>query len=245
MARYTAHAFVVGVHNWGEADKIVQLFTAERGRIKAAAFGCRRPKSALAASLQMFNEIEVELTEGQRLDTVRTASIVHHPRKLAEDLMTMAYGSFVAECVTEFLTEKQSEPAVYDVLHGVFAAFETRNPRVTALVAAFQLMEFTGLQLSYTRCTHCGKRIEGDAYFLTAAGGALCTDCCASERQEALPYPAHVRAFIASALAFDWKEQASFVITKQDLLAAEGILIGYLHQLLGHPLKSLAFIQKL
>ena len=242
MARYTAHAFVVGVHNWGEADKIVQLYTAERGRVKAAAFGCRRPKSPLAAGLQLFNELDVTLSEGQRLDTVRTASIVRHPKKLSEDLMAMAYGSFVAECVTEFLPEKQAEPVVYDLLHGAFAAFETRNPRVTALLAVLQLMEFTGLQLSYERCALCGKKLEGDAFFLESAGGALCADCREAAAQ---PYPAALRTFLAAALAFDWTSGAAIRITSKELLAAEAIVIGYLQRLLGHPLRSLSFIQKL
>ena len=57
MARYTAHALVIGVHPWGDADKVVELFTAEKGRVRAAAFGSRRPKSALAAALQLFNEV--------------------------------------------------------------------------------------------------------------------------------------------------------------------------------------------
>ena len=84
MARYTAHALVIGVHPWGDADKVVELFTAEKGRVRAAAFGSRRPKSTLAAALQLFNELDVSLTEGQRLDTVRTSSIQHHPKKLSE-----------------------------------------------------------------------------------------------------------------------------------------------------------------
>ena len=42
MARYTAHALVIGVHPWGDADKVVELFTAEKGRVRAAAFGSRR-----------------------------------------------------------------------------------------------------------------------------------------------------------------------------------------------------------
>jgi len=242
MARYTAHAFVVGVHNWGEADKIVQLYTAERGRVKAAAFGCRRPKSLLAAGLQLFNELEVTLTEGQRLDTVRTVSILHHPKKLSEDLMTMAYGSFVAECVTEFLPEKQGEPAVYDLLHGAFQAFESRNPRVTALLVVLQLMEFTGLQLSYERCALCGKKLEGDAFFLESAGGALCSDC---QEPSAQTYPASLRTFLSTALAFDWGSNTPITITKSQLLAAETMVLGYLQRLLGHPLRSLSFLQTL
>ena len=247
MARYTAHALVIGVHPWGDADKVVELFTAEKGRVRAAAFGSRRPKSTLAAALQLFNELDVSLTEGQRLDTVRTASIQHHPKKLSEDIVTMAYGSFVAECVSEFLPEKQPEPHVYDLLRSVFFFFLTRNPRIVALLGVYQLMEFTCLQLSYERCVRCGRLLSEaeDALFSESAGGALCSDCHAQEGTSSQPYPAALRRFITAALAFDWEDGEKLTIATKDLLAAEAILIGYLQRLLGHPLRSLSFLQKL
>lgn len=242
MARYTASAMVLGVHNWGDADKIVTLFTRERGLVRAAAFGARRPKSPLAAGMQMFNEVETELTEGQRLDTVRTVSLLHHPKKLSEDLAAMSYGSFVAEIVREFLPEKQPEPEVYTLLSKVFAAFETRNARIVALMAAYQLMEHTGLQLSYARCAHCGKLLQGDAFFSEQAGGALCAE---DKAPDAVPYPAQLREFLTRIFAYTWQPDVSFMVTRDNLLTAEQILIGYLQRLLGHPLKSLVFIQQL
>ncbi|MFC2740984.1 MAG: DNA repair protein RecO, partial [Selenomonas sp.] len=54
MARRSAEAIVLATRNWGEADKMASLLTRECGRVEAAAFGCRRPKSALAAGMQMF-----------------------------------------------------------------------------------------------------------------------------------------------------------------------------------------------
>ena len=247
MARYTAHALVIGVHPWGDADKVVELFTAEKGRVRAAAFGSRRPKSTLAAALQLFNELDVSLTEGQRRDAVRTARIQHHPKTRSEDIVTMGYGSFVAECVSEFLPEKQPEPHVYDLLRSVFSAFETRNPRIVALLGVYQLMEFTGLQLSYERCVRCGRLLSEaeDALFSESAGGALCSGCHALEGTSSQPYPAALRRFIAAALAFDWQSGEKLTIATKDLLAAEAILIGYLQRLLGHPLRSLSFLQKL
>ena len=51
MASYQTAAVVLGSKNWGEADKMVTLFTYDRGLIEAAAFGCRRPRSPLAAGM--------------------------------------------------------------------------------------------------------------------------------------------------------------------------------------------------
>ena len=75
MAQYTTEAIILGEKNWGDADKMLQFFSRDRGKIKAAAFGCRRPKSALAGAMQMFNVVELSLTEGSRVDTVRQATI--------------------------------------------------------------------------------------------------------------------------------------------------------------------------
>ena len=52
MAIYTTEVLVLGVKNWGNADKIVTLLSPTYGKITAAAYGCRRPKSPLAASMQ-------------------------------------------------------------------------------------------------------------------------------------------------------------------------------------------------
>lgn len=86
MAQYTTEALIIGIKNWGEADKIITLLSPERGRIKAAAFGCRRPKSALAGSLQMFNQVEVQVREGDRLDTIRSCSLLRAYRVMSTDL---------------------------------------------------------------------------------------------------------------------------------------------------------------
>ena len=174
MAIYQTEAVVLGSKNWGDADKMMTFFTKERGLVRAAAFGCRRPRSPLAGGMQMFSHLDLQLSEGRRVDTVRQCLLRRHYRKLSEELMAMAYGSFVAEFLREFLPEGQPEPQMFSALLDILAAFEQRNPRITAVAAVYQLMEFTGLQLRYENCVHCGRKIEGDAAFSMREGGVLC-----------------------------------------------------------------------
>ena len=101
MAQYTTEGIVLGVRNWGDADKMVTIFSRERGRLKAAAFGCRRPRSPLAGGMQMFHVLELQLAEGQRLDTVKQCTLRQSFKPLREDLTAMAYGSFIAELALE------------------------------------------------------------------------------------------------------------------------------------------------
>lgn len=241
---YKAHGIVVGVKNWGEADKRVSFFTEERGRIPALAFGCRRPKSPLAAPLQLFFVLELDLVAGKRMDTVRQAQIITRPKKMMEDLNVMAYAAFVAEFVRDFLPEGIPEPMVYKLLLRVMEAFERRNPRITAIAAVWQLLEFTGMQLAIERCARCAKRLEGEARFHEGAGGAVCMTC-ASRLGVTKPLPASLRALIISLRDFDWKEETKLRITGKDLIEAEQMLICHIEHLLGHSMHALHFIRQL
>lgn len=241
MALYSTEAVVLGSKNWGDADKMMTLFTKERGLVRAAAFGCRRPRSPLAGGMQMFSYLDLQLSEGRRVDTVRQCLLRRHYKKLSEDLTAMAYGSFVAEFLREFLPEGQPEPHMFDDLLAILAAFEQRNPRVTAVAAVYQLMEFTGLQLRYENCVHCGRKIEGDAFFSMKDGGVLCPDC---RTPDAKPFSGELRRFIVGLRDLDWTCGALRLSSSQ-LVAAEQLLLAYLQDLLGRPLKSLAFIQQL
>ena len=241
-AQYRTEALVLGVRNWGEADKMVMLLTRERGMAKAAAFGCRRPKSPLAAGMQMFSHVEVQLSEGQRVDTVRQCTLVRRYKKLSEDLTAMAYGSFVAEVARELLPEHAPEPEAFCLLLDVFDAFETRNPRVAALAAAWQLLAYSGVQYCLERCVRCGKEIAGDAFLHPGEGGVLCDDCAAPG---AAKLPEGGRKLLQELSGLDWKKTEGINVQRENLLAAEKLLLSSLQGLLGHPLKSLDFLRKL
>ena len=75
MALYGTEGIVLGARSWGEADKVMTIFTRERGLVRAAAFGCRRPRSPLAGAMQMFVHADLQFAEGGRLETVKTASV--------------------------------------------------------------------------------------------------------------------------------------------------------------------------
>ena len=90
MALYQTEGVVIGSRNWGEADKMVTIFTQEKGLVEAAAFGCRRPRSPLAASMQLFSYLDLQLAEGRRLDTVKQAQLKGHYKRLSEDLTVVS-----------------------------------------------------------------------------------------------------------------------------------------------------------
>ena len=267
MARINAEALILATRNWGTADKMVTLFTREQGIVQAVAFGCRRPKSPLAAGMQMFSYLDVEFTEGTRVWTVRQCTLKEHWHRLGEDLASMAYGSFIAELTLALIPEHEPEPDTFDRLLQVFRAFEERNPRLVALAAAYQLLVLSGLGLHLESCVHCGKESEDLIGIDINEGGVLCRNCCT---EEARPLSPALHDLLKKFLLLEWKRVVPITkepewgncrteaandktseaapkisIKKAELLQAEELLLTYLHSLLGRPLRSLAFIAQL
>ena len=239
---YQVEALVLSAVKWGESDKIVKLLTAERGQVRALAFGARRAKSPLAATLQPFNRIEITLTEGQKIDTVRRASLVRAYRKIGDDLTAMAYGSFVTELVGVLVPEGEPAETAFGLLENVFAALEERNPRVVALAAAWQFLRLAGLGPEFSRCRHCGKPIETAAFYDIAEGGAICGEC---RFEAAKILPLSLKEMIERLYNLSFATAEKFSLSKNDFLEAEKILLSYLNRILDQPLKSLQFINEL
>lgn len=250
MAQYATEALIIGIKNWGEADKIITLLSPERGRIKAAAFGCRRPKSPLSGALQMFNHVEVQVREGEKLDTIRTCSLLESYRVMSTDFQAMAYGAFVAETASKLAVENFPQQEMYKRLLEIFPAFGERNPRIAALAAAYQLLEYSGMQMNYDYCAECNQELHEDAFFCFEAGGALCRKCGSIHRKklgeiEVLNYTNEMRVFIGQLLRLDWQSKPAFSVSGKVLVSAERLLLRYLHHIFEKPLKSLEFIQQI
>jgi DNA repair protein recO len=242
MALYAAEGIVLGTRNWGEADKVLTIFTRERGLVRAAAFGCRRPRSPLAGAMQMFVHVDLQFAEGGRLETVKSASVRAHHAKLSLDLAALAYATFVAEVIREFMPEGIADEQFFDRLTQILTAFETRNPRVTALAAVLQTLAAAGLQQNYGHCLHCGAKITGDAYFLTQEGGALCVDC---RTEASTSFSEELRTLLCSLEMLDWVHPAPLSLRGGILMAAESIVLTHVQELVGHPLRSLSFLSQL
>lgn len=243
METFKVEAVVLKTDDFGDANRVITLFTKEYGKIEANAYGCRRSRSPLSGALQMFNHISAELTRGTKIDTIREVEIIHFYDALTSDLERLAYASLLFEIINRMTLPRQQELETFDLLTKSLPVLSKRTPKIAALIGACQFMETSGVQLNFSRCVHCGREIDGDAAISLLDGGAVCMNCI-DAAQDCRPYPNVLRKTFETMLGFDWRDDTKLNFNSRQLNAAENFFIDYVHSILGSGLKSVQFIRE-
>jgi DNA repair protein RecO (recombination protein O) len=184
---YRADAVVLRSIRYGEADRVLHLYTAERGRVNAIAKGVRKTTSRFGGRLEPLTRAALMLHEGRgELHTVSGADIISAHAAVRERPYSLSVALIGAEAVLKLHPEPDPQPRVFDglvrfleLLDGPApAADPAADPVADALVVGFQLklLLLAGYLPHLTSCASCGTPgpLVG---FSAAAGGAVCDGC--------------------------------------------------------------------
>jgi DNA repair protein RecO (recombination protein O) len=184
---------------YGEADRILHLYTPGRGRISAIAKGVRRAKSRFGGRLEPFFRLDLVLYEGRSdlLTVTSVETLAAHPR-LREDAGALDGAARACEAVARVFDDGDPHAGVYHLLANELALLD-RDPalagRANALAFRLKLLLAAGFAPQLAGCAACGER-EHLAGFSGAAGGVVCAACEAS----AFPLEQEAHDFLVSAL---------------------------------------------
>lgn len=171
---YKTNGIVLRARNLGEADKILTLFTTERGKLDAVAKGMRRQKSAFSGRLEFMSEATLSLHRGRNLDVITSAEIRTSHFDAIVKPQGFAAASMVAELVDAFCEPDLPVPAIYDLLCGILDAFDSVDDQLL-LVPRFQirLLAALGLAPPCDACVRCGSPLLGRTGWLDLDSGGL------------------------------------------------------------------------
>jgi DNA repair protein RecO (recombination protein O) len=174
MTLYRDEGIVLRTHKLGEADRIVVLLTAGRGKVRAVAKGVRKTKSRFGGRLEPPNRISLLLYEGRELDIVTQAETIEYHPALRGDLDRLTDAIAMVEAVDQVTQEGEPSPALYRMLAGGLRTLAEHEPRSPLLVAAFywKLLALEGVAPVLDRCVSC----DGDTAWSPAAGHEIVTD---------------------------------------------------------------------
>src|SRR2546425_12806552 len=97
---YKTQAVVLRSFRFGEADRVLHLYTLDRGRIGAVAKGIRKTKSRFGARLEPLSHVELLLHQGSgELQTVTGVELVRSHHATREDSYRLPVGLVGAEAM--------------------------------------------------------------------------------------------------------------------------------------------------
>ena len=229
--------------DFGDAHRVVSIYTREYGKLDVNAYGCRRPRSKLAGAMMMFNHVRVELISGPKVDMVREAELLD-VFPITDDLFRIAYASLLFEIVDKMTPLNQKDEAIFFLLLNALKMFVERNPRGVYIIAACQFIAESGLQLRLDRCVVCNKKIDADCSLDVIEGGVVCSRCSINH-PPAAQFKMTTRELLDELLAFNWKSESHLTLRADDLNFIEKILLAHIHAMLNRPLRSLKFLKQL
>jgi len=240
---YRVSAIVLRSRDLGEADRLLTLFSPERGKLSAVAKGARRPRSKLAAGLQLFTHSDLQLAVGANLDIVTQVVIRHAFYPLRQDLTRLAYASYFVELTDRLTEERSPQRRLFALLRHTLLHLENGLAPVS-LARGFELraMSLLGYEPELLSCVSCRRPIApGPTGFSPALGGVICPRCRA-QHSGLMPLSADSRGAMQQLLGLTVAAVPRLDISSRAQAELERTLCLYLEYRLDHRLNSRRFL---
>jgi DNA repair protein RecO (recombination protein O) len=182
---YKTEAVVLRSFRFGEADRVLHLYTLDRGRVGAMAKGIRKTKSRFGARLEPLSHVDLLLHQGSgELQTVTGVELVRSHHASREDQYRLGVGLLGAEAMLRLFTEQEANQRAFQALTRFLDLLDElaplpARPALDPLALSFQLklLWLSGYLPHLTSCADCGSETELLVGYSAKAGGAVCRDC--------------------------------------------------------------------
>jgi DNA repair protein RecO (recombination protein O) len=244
---FRVEAVVLRHAEWGEADRLLTLYTRERGKVRALAKGARKVRSRKAGHLEPFTRVTLQLARGRDLLLITQADTRQAYLPLRADLVKTAVASYVVELLDRFTYEEESEnTALFRLLTETLERVaDEADPFLAVRYYEMRLLDYLGFRPHLFECANCGEKILAvDQFFSPSQGGVLCPRCGAGlpgawqVSMEALKYLRHFQRS-------SYPETQRARLSPETRTEVESLMQAYLTYLLERGLNTPEFLRKI
>lgn len=207
--------------NLGEADRILTVFTSQKGKISVLAKGVRRITSRRAGNVELLNRVLMYLHQGKGMPILTEADSLETFQRLKEDLILSTVAFHILELVDKLTAENQENRILYDHLLEALKRLEN-NPR-QLLVRAFEVKILSNLGFVTFRSSAPGVSIHFHPRGVNT----------------------NVRDLLGKLEKMSWDEIEKMKISGKEALELERVLRYYVERVIEGRLKSRQILKKL
>jgi DNA repair protein RecO (recombination protein O) len=241
----TIEAVIISHKDFGEADRLVTLFSLENGKIRALAKGVRKIHSRKAAYLEPFMHSRVVLARGKTFWIITQADAIFNNPAIRESLSKTAQAAYVMELADRFSIEGEPDRFVFRLLVDTLKRINDHPDAFNALrFFEMRILDQAGFRPDLINCVSCASEISAqDQFFSGTQGGVLCPTCGVLHNRvrkvsmNTLRFIRHIQRSAYSEL-----EHISIPSKVQDEMAA--LMANYLSSILERKLNAPDFLKQ-
>jgi DNA repair protein RecO (recombination protein O) len=240
-------AVVLRHSDYGEADRLLTLYTRQLGKARVIAKGARKIASRKAGHIEPFTHVRLQLAKGRDVLIVTQADTVDAHLALRDNLILTSHASYVIELLDRFTYVDDTEnSSIFRLLIDTLSRLAS-NHDVWLVIRYYEmrLLDHLGFRPQLFECTNCGREIIAeDQFFSFSAGGVICPRCgrgLPNLHGISVDTLKYLRHFQRSSYADASRAKANSQSQKE----TEALMQGYFTYLLEHELNTPGFLKKI
>lgn len=236
-----------------ESDKLLTIFTEEKGIVTALARGAKSFKSRKMAATQQFCYSSFVLREQGDKYQITEASVIESFFGIRNSIEGLALAAYIIEVLIDVGVEDKEVDLLRLALNSLYA-ISSGKYSLDKIKAVFEIrsVSILGFMPEALECARCGRR-DGDFFFDIMAGATECFDChkksTAAHETLAEEHEGHVVSILSAgakdamcyAIYAPLEKIFSFTVSDEDMSlfskAAERYIVNHLER----SYKSLEF----
>ncbi len=186
---FLSQYLILRSRDYGEGDKIVTMFSPERGKESAIAKGAARSKSSLRGVVQPFSHVRLAIAKGRgSLHIVTQGEVIESFAPLRQELEKITYASYLAELVDAGMPERKPNADLFLLALLTYSLLAySEFSALTARYFELRFLSCLGLTPRLDTCLKCGRSIQERRFFLSPFhGGIVCETCAATMSSKVL-----------------------------------------------------------
>ncbi len=232
--------------DFGEADRLLTVFTPGRGKLKLIAKGARKPSSRKSGHVELFSHGQFLIAVGRELDIVTQAETLEPFLPLREDLLRTTYAYYFAELADAFTADRDENRPLFDLLRDGFGWLCTAGDLpLAARYFELHLLSLVGYQPQLFVCPGCKELLRPEVNYFSAAEGNVFCRRCGQNREGTAELSVNALKVLRFMQTREWETCRLLRLSQASHAEVERTMSHYITYHLERKLRSVDFVHRL
>ncbi|MBW8010335.1 MAG: DNA repair protein RecO [Chloroflexi bacterium] len=242
---FRVEAVILKHSDFGEADRLLSIFTRQRGKLRAIAKGARKMRSRKAGHIEPFTHVSLQLATGRNLYIVTQAEAIDTFSSLREDLVRVGYASYVVEILDKFTYDEEENAPLFRLLIKTLSRLsQDHEPELVVRYYDIRLLDLLGFRPELHKCVVSEAEIKPEDQFFSAALGGVVSPQHGKALEGAVPISIEALKYLRHFQRSSYKDATRAKIAPQVQRELEIVMQHYVTYLLERGLNTPSFLRR-